>query len=185
MKSFLLGLALSVTLVLGGCGTTSALQKVQTIAQVAFLAENYKDMKLSIKSLPMIGAEAEARARAISQFESIRADLAALAKGDIESDKLVDYATGKSYVDRVATAYNVLMQEAMAPFVARTRFQVPPKFWQYNTLGVNSYRSLLKILETDGGLEVKSLVALLKLSAVTIIELKTGKIPSAILGTPI
>ncbi len=181
MKKLMIVLFTAVlTMSIAACGTT-ALQKAQTVAEVSFLAKNYADMKSAVEALPMDEQEAELRDKSIAEFEQIRRDLAALLNGDVDSDRVLDYSTGDTILTRISTAYNRLVQESLYAFHKRTGWAPPANFWQFNRVGVSLYRKLNAQVEGKQGVEAQDMLKLFKLAAVTVVQVKAGKVPGVLL----
>ena len=183
MKKFLVAVLMAASVAITGCSAlgSTKLEQVQSVAQVAFLAQNYKDMKAALESLPTQGAETVAINEGIAMFETLRSDLAKLTNGDLETDKILDYATGVKLHKDIAAAYNKIVREGVVPFAARTKYQPSPQFIQFNRIGVAVWRKVGVLLETNKAAELKAFVGLLQLSLHTVTTLKDGKIPGILL----
>ena len=186
MKKFLVAVLMAASVAITGCSAlgSTKLEQVQSVAQVAFLSQNYKEVKAILKALPTQGAETVAIDKGLAMFEVLRSDMAKLAKGDLETEAVLDYATGTKLHKGIAEAYNTIMVEGMRPFAARTGYIPSPQMAQFNRIGVTVWKKMGVLLETNQSAELKQFIGLLQLSFHTLSTLKDGKIPGVLLENP-
>jgi len=164
LRSFAVFAVLAASLVIAGCGTT--LENARTVSQVGFLALNYEAMIDSFDALPLNAEERDTVDSGVAQLEEIRLDLKSLLDGDVNSEKVLDYATGVGLLTRISTAYNI-SRSGLASYYTRNSLEPPPVYLQFNRTAVSLHQALTNTLESERAVKGIEIVSLLRQSLST------------------
>lgn len=170
IRSILIGVALSLSLV--GCGTP-ILKKAQVVSQAAFLAANYEAMEASIAALPLNETERMRVEQGVTGLNQVRTDLSALLDGNVQSDRVLDYATGDDILERIRISFNQVRSAVRQHFI-RTKTTPPQGYVQFNSVAVNLYSTARTVIENNRQIEARGIVLLLRHALQTYEAVHTG-----------
>ena len=170
IRSILIGVALSLSLV--GCGTP-ILKKAQVVSQAAFLAANYEAMEASIAALPLNEIERMSVDEGVAGLNQVRTDLSALLDGNVQSDRVLDYATGDDILDRIRTNFNQV-RATVSQYFIRTQTVPPQGYIQFNSVAVQLYSTARSVIESNQQIEGKGIAILLRHALQTYAAINTG-----------
>jgi len=157
---------------LTGC-TTAQLRQAETVTNVAFLASNYKSVEVAIAELPLNAGERILVDEGLAQWNVLRSDLSSLVNGDVNTDKVLDYATGTSILVRVAESYD-LTKSGLKLYWARTKTEPSEEFLDFNRRAVNLAVSIQNYLDANKSVKADVIIELVKQGLRTYTAVATG-----------
>jgi outer membrane murein-binding lipoprotein Lpp len=187
MKKFLTAAIISAAVIVSGCSAFGAtkLEQLHSAAQVAFLAQNYSDMRAELVALPMNESERDGVNRGLVIFDDVRDQLSRIAKGDIDADLVLNLDTAAEMHAKIGKAYNTVVMEGLKPFSRRTGWFPGMQFIQYDRIGKSVWQAIGKAIATKQAVKLQSFVGMLKIATTTFVAVKGGKVGGRLLGPSI
>lgn len=179
MNKFIALILLTASLVVSGCSVfgDTRLRQVQTIAEITFLATNVDEMTENLLKIDFTPSERAKVDEGLALYGVIKNQIARLAKGDIDSELLMDFPTARQIHTDIAKAYNMIVVEALRSHQNRTGLHPGEAFIQFDQIGRSVWQRMDIMLNADEAVSLDDFIGQLRIFASTfaIIEMSVKR----------